>query len=79
MTKILPGIDIAPAYRWTGSFGGSRTGLPAIGAIPGAPGCYAVLGFGGNGITFSMIAAQILQRAILGIPDPDAALFALPR
>lgn len=79
VTKILPGIDIAPAYRWTGSFGGSRTGLPAIGAIPGAPGCYAVLGFGGNGITFSMIAAQILQRAILGIPDPDAGLFALPR
>ena len=30
-----------------------------------------------NGITFSVIAAQMLQRAILGLPDPDAELFAL--
>jgi len=36
------------------------------------------MGYGGNGITFSVIAAQIIQRAILGLPDPDAELFALP-
>jgi len=36
-----------------------------------------VLGYGGNGITFSAIAAQVIQRAILGLPDPDADLFAL--
>ena len=35
------------------------------------------LGFGGNGITFSAIAAQLVARAILGIEDPDAGLFAL--
>lgn len=36
------------------------------------------MGYGGNGITFSAIAAQIIQRAILRLPDPDADLFALP-
>ena len=53
--------------------------MPAIGSIRGADRCFAVMGYGGNGITFSVIAAQLVQREILGIPDPDADLFALPR
>ena len=64
-----------PEYRWTGSFGESRTGLPTIGRIPGLDRCFAVLGYGGNGFTFSAIAAQIISRAILGLPDPDEAVF----
>jgi glycine/D-amino acid oxidase-like deaminating enzyme len=65
-----------PEFSWTGCFGSSTTGLPAIGEIPGAARCFAILGYGGNGITFSMIAAQLIQRAILGLRDPDADLFA---
>lgn len=76
--QLLPGLDTRPDFAWAGCFGESATGLPTIGAIPGAARCFAVLGFGGNGITFSVIAAQILQRAILGLPDSDADLFALP-
>jgi glycine/D-amino acid oxidase-like deaminating enzyme len=74
---LLPRIDTEAEFAWTGSFGESVTGLPAIGPVPGAKGCYAVMGFGGNGITFSVIAAQMLQRAVLGLPDPDSDLFAL--
>lgn len=74
---LMPGIDPTPAMAWTGSFGDSATSLPAIGPVPGAERCFAVLGFGGNGITFSAIAAQVIQRAVLGLPDPDADLFAL--
>lgn len=74
---LLPGIQPDAEFAWAGAFGQSSTGLPAIGAVPGAKGVYAVLGYGGNGITFSVIAAQVLQRAILGLPDPDADLFAL--
>jgi glycine/D-amino acid oxidase-like deaminating enzyme len=36
---------------------------------------HAVLGYGGNGITFSMLAATLLTKAILGRRDPDASLF----
>jgi len=75
--QLLPSVDTMPEFTWAGCFGSSATGLPAIGAIPGAARCYAVLGYGGNGITFSVIAAQIIQRAIIGIADPDADLFAL--
>lgn len=75
--RLIAGADVTADFAWAGSFGESATGLPAFGAIPGMPRCYAVLGFGGNGITFSMLAAQIVSRHILGIEDPDAELFAL--
>jgi glycine/D-amino acid oxidase-like deaminating enzyme len=75
--RIFPNIDFTPDYAWTGSFGESPTGLPAIGPIPELPRCYAVLGFGGNGITFSMLAAQLVSRHMQGIKDPDAEIFRL--
>ncbi|HEX7108583.1 MAG TPA: FAD-dependent oxidoreductase [Aestuariivirga sp.] len=75
--RLLPYADFDAKFAWCGSFGESPTGLPAIGAIKTMPRCYAVLGFGGNGITFSMLAAQLVSRQIQGICDPDAELFAL--
>jgi glycine/D-amino acid oxidase-like deaminating enzyme len=75
--RLFPKADFDAQFAWCGSFGESPTGLPAIGPIKGMPRCYAVLGFGGNGITFSMLAAQLISRQIQGIPDPDAELFAL--
>ena len=75
--KLIPVADFTVDFAWSGSFGESATGLPAFGEIPGMPRCYAVLGFGGNGITFSMLAAQMISRTILGVSDPDAELFAL--
>ncbi|TSD90323.1 FAD-binding oxidoreductase [Mycobacterium sp. KBS0706] len=75
IAALWPSLDPTPEFRWTGSFGESRTGLPTIGRIPGMDRCFAVLGYGGNGFTFSAIAAQIISRAILGLPDPDEAVF----
>jgi glycine/D-amino acid oxidase-like deaminating enzyme len=50
-------------------------GCPTIGEIPGYRHCYAALGYGGNGITFSMLAASLLTAAIRGKHDPNARLF----
>jgi glycine/D-amino acid oxidase-like deaminating enzyme len=47
--------------------------------VPGMKHCYAVLGYGGNGITFSMMAAQILRGHICGDGDADADLFSFTR
>ncbi|RVT96620.1 FAD-binding oxidoreductase [Rhodovarius crocodyli] len=77
LRRLLPGIDPEPSHVWSGCFGVSTTGLPAIGAVPGLPRCYALLGFGGNGITFSTLGAEIIQRLIDGMPEPDAGLYAL--
>ena len=73
--RIFPRIDFEPHYAWTGNFGDSETGLPVIGLAPGYKRVYAALGFGGNGFTFSMLAAQIISRAITGITDTDADVF----
>jgi glycine/D-amino acid oxidase-like deaminating enzyme len=40
---------------------------------------YFALGYGGNGITFSMIAARLILDLYLGRPNQDAAVFAFDR
>lgn len=77
--RLLPGIDPRHQFAWCGSFGGSKSGTPTIGRVPGMPNCHAVLGYGGNGITFSMMAAQMLRSAIAGVADSDADLFSFGR
>lgn len=72
---LIPGLKFRIAHRWAGSFGSSRTGLPYIDAVPGHPNCFAVMGFGGNGITYAMIAAEVIARLIAGKHDPDADLY----
>jgi glycine/D-amino acid oxidase-like deaminating enzyme len=72
---LFPLLDSRAAVSWTGSFGGSCNGMPTIGAIPGYPRCYAVMGYGGNGITFSMLATKLISAAIFGKSVPEAELF----
>ena len=76
---MFPGVDATADYHWAGSFGGSDTGTPSIGRVPGKQRTLAVLGYGGNGITFSMLGAQILRGIISGDGDADEDLFALKR
>lgn len=66
-----------PDHVWAAPFGTTRTGLPLIGRVPGLQNVFAVMGFGGNGITFSQIAAEIVSAEIAGHCDTDADLFAL--
>jgi glycine/D-amino acid oxidase-like deaminating enzyme len=76
LAKLLPQLDSRAAMAWTGSFGASTSGTPTFGPIPGYPRCFAVLGYGGNGITFSMLAASMIARAVRGRPGVDAGIFA---
>jgi glycine/D-amino acid oxidase-like deaminating enzyme len=73
--QLLPGRRLEIDYAWAGAFADSPTGLPHIGEVPGMPNCLSVLGCGGNGITFSMVAAQVAQHWVAGRTDPDADLF----
>jgi len=79
LRAMLPKLDTTPRFAWAGNFGASDTGLPTIGPVPGTPGCFAILGFGGNGFTFSMMAADLVLGALTGHPDDDADLFAFNR
>ena len=78
--EALLGISLPePDHVWAAPFGTTRTGLPLIGRVPGHENVFAVMGFGGNGITFSQIAAEIVSADIAGHGDADADLFALSR
>jgi glycine/D-amino acid oxidase-like deaminating enzyme len=75
LAKLLPAIDTRAQFAWAGSFGKSDTGLPTIGEVPAMKNCWAVLGYGGNGITYSRIAADVIQAALIGSRDASADLY----
>lgn len=79
LKALFPQLDTAPEYSWAGSFGTTTTGLPYMGAITGHPRVFAAQGYGGNGITFSQIASELISTAIAGKEDTDASLFAFGR
>ena len=76
LKKILPNIDAKAEFRWAGTFAASPTGLPCIGPVPDRTNVFAILGAGGNGITFSKIAADLVAQWVIGKTGPLQDLFA---
>ncbi|MEO6167261.1 MAG: FAD-dependent oxidoreductase [Chitinophagales bacterium] len=77
--KIFPLIPFKPEFSWTGTFGATQDGLPFIGIYPKMPHAFFSLGFGGNGITFSQIGAEIIADLLLEKKNPDAEIFSFNR
>jgi glycine/D-amino acid oxidase-like deaminating enzyme len=77
--ELFPSIDFSPACAWTGTFAGTADGLPFIGSPAGMRDVWFALGYGGNGITFGLIAAEIVRDACLGRVHPAADLFGFDR
>jgi len=79
LKNLFPNLDTTPDFFWTGCFGTTTTGLPYVGTLSGHPRIFAVQGYGGNGITFSQIASELVSTTIAGVDDADANLFAFGR
>jgi glycine/D-amino acid oxidase-like deaminating enzyme len=64
----LFGEDLPPvAYAWAGSFAETRDGLPLIGTMSGMnPRLQFALCYGGNGITYSIHAADMVRAGVEG-------------
>lgn len=73
--RMLSRDDYVVDYAWAGAFADSSTGLPVFTALPDMPHVMSVLGCGGNGITFSVIASDVVTSWVRGRRDPDADLF----
>lgn len=73
--RLLPGLKPEWTHVWAGAFGESSDGLPIIDAVPGMPGCFTVMGFGGNGTIYARIASRLMPGLIKGRPAKDAELF----
>ncbi len=78
-TKLFPDVPFKRDFQWAGTFSETEDGLPYIGESPERPLTYFALGFGGNGITFSLIAAEMIRDLYLGNANKDAEIFAFDR
>jgi glycine/D-amino acid oxidase-like deaminating enzyme len=79
LAALWPRARLDVEYRWAGTFDTTSDGLPLIGPVPGAKGIYAAYGYGGNGITFSFLAAQLIGGLIAGATSPLLQDFAIDR
>lgn len=77
--RLFPHIPFKNEFSWAGTFGSTVDGLPFIGAYPRLDHTYFALGFGGNGITFSLIAAEMLTALFLGKKQRDMEIFSFDR
>ncbi|WP_299425136.1 FAD-binding oxidoreductase [Sphingomonas bacterium] len=67
--------DVAIDCAWSAAFGGSPDGLPAIGRAANHGHLWLAGAFGGNGVSFAALAADLIAGELAGEPDADAACF----
>ncbi len=63
-SNCFPNIDITPDYTWAGTFGETADGLPYFGQPKLDRNEHYVLGFGGNGITFSVMGMEAILHSL---------------
>ncbi len=77
--ELFPHIAYKPEFSWSGVFGSTKDGLPYIGNLKSKPNSLFALGFGGNGITFSLMAAEIITDLITKGKSRYSDLFSFER
>ena len=60
LKALWPRAETSIDFQWSGTFDTTDDGLPLIGPVNGAPRLCAAYGYGGNGITFSYLAAHLI-------------------
>lgn len=66
LKELMPKAEFIEDFSWAGTFGSTRDGLPYIGKSPEYENTYFVLGFGGNGITFSVQGMDMIVAFLNG-------------
>ena len=79
LRALLPRLPLRVDFRWAGTFAETADGLPFISQHPRFPHAWFALGFGGNGLVFATLAADLITAALTGEERPETALFAFGR
>ncbi len=81
VARHFPVLANVPFPRvWTGIMCGTNDALPLVGALPGHPGVFALLGFNGYGLSFAFLAGKSLAEQVVGgRASHDAARLFAPR
>lgn len=77
--KLFPNIPFDVDFAWAGTFGETKDGLPYIGTHKNFKDSYFVLGFGGNGITFSVTGMEMVSAWLKGKKHELTPYFAFGR
>ena len=78
--KLFPELPLRIAFAWAGTFAETEDGLPFFGSHPQhGPQVHFAMAYGGNGITYSLIGAEMFRDQLLGKPHPCKALFGFER
>jgi glycine/D-amino acid oxidase-like deaminating enzyme len=79
LQKIKPDYHFYTDFVWAGTFGETKDGLPYIGEHENFKTSYFVLGFGGNGITFSVTGMEMASLFMQGKKHPLSRYFKFGR
>jgi glycine/D-amino acid oxidase-like deaminating enzyme len=76
--RLFPNIPFQTDFAWAGTFAETKDGLPYIGVYDD-PRIHFAMGYGGNGIVFSVVAADIIADEIQGKKNKDKPIFGFER
>lgn len=79
LKKIKPDYKFYTDFVWAGTFGETKDGLPYIGEHKNFKNSYFVLGFGGNGITFSVMGMEMASLFMKNKKHPLSRCFRFGR
>lgn len=79
LKKLMPDLKFTEDFSWGGTFGSTKDGLPYIGKSPEYENALFVLGYGGNGIIFSVQGMEIVVDLLEGRENKLAGLYRFGR
>lgn len=80
LQKLLPAMELEKGYAWAGTFAETDDGLPFFGPHEQyGPRVHFAMAYGGNGIAFSAIGAEILCARIQRTSHPLMKFFSFDR
>ncbi|MFT3807202.1 NAD(P)/FAD-dependent oxidoreductase [Arenimonas sp.] len=65
LQRHFPALEVRPTFCWAGTFAETKDGLPFFGPHPRhSPRLHFAMAYGGNGITYSAIGAQLISERL---------------
>ncbi len=79
LQERFPSLKTRVDFAWAGTFAETFDGLPFIGRHPERPGGFFLLCYGGSGITYSVVGAEMAAAELRGEKHPLTEVFGFSR
>ena len=80
MATLAPALQLTPTFAWGGTFAETADGLPFFDSHPAlGPRVLVAMAYGGNGITYAALGAELLRARIERRRHPLDTLFGFAR